>query len=112
MARRYGMVAVSMSSTQVDSYVVVWAGTDSDYNTYTYIGEANDSGVGFDALLIFEASAQSWYSFRCCTYGADDFGSYKYAVTYVDNRALAARKWTGSGKPAKTADDKRLTDKN
>lgn len=107
-ASRNGVVAVSMSGTNVDPYIVIWRGSGSDYTTSTLIGMDDDSGLGSDALVIFEVTANSTYSFRCCTYGADDFGDYKYTVTYLDNHTLLAGDDTGTDKPARTVAEKTL----
>ena len=85
---RAGVVIVSMSSSDVDSYVVVWSGSADDYTSYTLIGEDDDSGIGLDSLFGFLASANSTYTVRFCTSGASDFGPYKYLISYGDNRSM------------------------
>lgn len=76
IASRTGVMEVSMSGTEVDSYIILYRGTDKS----DLIGTDDNSGGGTDALLSFDAVEGVTYEVLFTTAGADDFGHYSYTI--------------------------------
>jgi len=105
-ATRNGYIAVSMSSDDLDAYVVVYEGRNEE----TRVGTDDDSGPGTNALLYFYARKGWVYTAKFTTSEAEAItGDYIYTIAEVDgSRGLAAQV---SDSPAKapiaaTAKDK------
>lgn len=84
-AYKDGWVCVDMISSEVDSFVVAWWGSASDFVYDTFIGEDDDGGDNLNARLVFPVYKDMYFSLKFTTYGPDDFGSYYYRVHYVDS---------------------------
>jgi hypothetical protein len=97
--KKTGRYAVEMTSSDVDSYIVVWAGDASDFTESTWIGSDDDSGSGLDARVTFDARAGATYSVRFTTHGADDFGSYDWMISETSSRVAEPEDGSASGKP-------------
>lgn len=99
-ATRSGYIEVSMVSDEVDSYVLVYQGT----NESNLIGYDDDSGPGYDAFLSVPITQGITYRVKFTTAGADDFGYYEWQIDQVTVRSAAAGAEPGD-KPAKSLDE-------
>ncbi|MHB0937339.1 MAG: hypothetical protein ACYC6A_13210 [Armatimonadota bacterium] len=99
-AYKDGWVCVDMKSDEVDSLVMAWEGSASDFDDDTWIGEDDESGdYGYDARLVFPVYDGMYFSLKFTTYGANDFGSYYYRVHYVDSDDFLSTRSKSEKKP-------------
>ena len=85
-AYKDGWVCVDMISNEVDSYIIAWEGSASDFEYDTFIEENDDADdYTHDARVVFPVYDGQYFSVKFTTYGPNDFGSYYYRVHYVDS---------------------------
>lgn len=79
-ATRDGWIQVSMSSTVLDPFIVVYRGTNEDYE----VGHDDDSGSRSDAVFFFHAERGKTYTAKFTTYGSGArTGTYSFTIKEI-----------------------------
>lgn len=109
-ATRDGWIQVTMSSTELDSYIVVYEGQDEGKQ----VGYDDDSGSDGDAIFVFWAYGGETFTAKFTTYGSGAItGHYKYSIKEITGDRLDTRATepADTGKAPVAADAKRAKKK-
>ncbi len=83
-ATRNGWVQVTMASTELDPYILVYQGTDEN----SELGHDDDSGTSQSSVFFFSAEKDHTYTVKFTTYGTGvDTGNYTYTIKEVTGPA-------------------------
>ncbi|MCX6345058.1 MAG: hypothetical protein NT018_08285 [Armatimonadetes bacterium] len=79
-ATRNGWVQVTMSSTDLDPYILVYSGTDENNE----VGHDDDSGTSQNSVFFFSAEKDHTYTVKFTTYGSGaKTGHYTFTIKEV-----------------------------
>jgi hypothetical protein len=81
-APRTGQVEISLHSSVFDPYLYAFSGTSGNHNL-VLIDQDDDSGPGTDALIVFNATGGTRYTFRFNTLFAYETGSFTARIREI-----------------------------
>ena len=95
-ATRSGWVQVTMSSTDLDPYILVYSGTDENNE----VGNDDDSGTNQNSVFFFSAEKDHTYTAKFTTYGSGaKTGRFTFTIIEVTGPNTNQATMLNSAKP-------------